>query len=131
VESKVCIKLRPSRCFHSVDKDFNKMGMTLSELESAILRQIASAPKNKHLAIEDHLPFLSVRSRDLTGVGMYVYFEDDSPSEILSDDLSLESIFSSLHILEMESLRYGLGYALSAENGRLKFLELFTYGDEL
>jgi len=107
------------------------MGMALSELEFAILRQIATAPKNKHLAIEDHLPFLSVRSREFTGVGMYVNFEDDSPSEILSDDLSIKNIPSSPHIVEMESLRYGLGYALYPENGRLKFLELFTYGDEL
>lgn len=106
------------------------MGMALSELEIAILTQIASAPENKHLAIANHLPFLSVRCRNLTGVGMYVYFDDSSPYEVLSNGLSIGAIYSSPHIVEIDRLKNGLGYALSGEDGKLKFLELFTYGDE-
>lgn len=103
---------------------------TLSSLERAILEQIAFAPENRHLGIKSHIPYLSVRSREITGVGAYVYFDDSSPAEILSADLNEKTIFSSRHIAEIDVLANGLGYALSAEQGKLKFLEFFTYGDE-
>ena len=106
------------------------MNKSLTHLEKAVLEKIASTPLNLHLSIEDHLPYLSAHSREFTGVGMYVYFDDSSPSEILSADLNDKEVFSSRHILEIDTLQYGLGFALSAEEGRLKFLELFTYGDE-
>lgn len=106
------------------------MNKTLTKLENAILEKIATAPQNKHLFIEKHLPFLSVGSRELTGVGMYVNFDDSSPSEILSEQLNEAEVFSSNHIVEIDTLKNGLGFALYAKDGKVDFIELFTYGSE-
>ena len=78
------------------EQGFN-MDKSLTNLEKAILEKIASAPQNRHLFIEKHLPFLVVKSRNLTGVGMYVYFDDSSPSEVLSESLNEQEVFSSNH----------------------------------
>ena len=107
------------------------MDRTLTRLEKAILEQIAAAPQNRDLVIAEHLPFISVRSRDLTGVGMYVNFDDSSPPEVLSERLSEKDVFASNHIVEIDTLKNGLGFALYAKDGKLDFLELFTYGMEL
>ena len=106
------------------------MNNSLTSLEKAILEKIGSTARNNHLSIENHIPYLSVISREITGVGMYVYFDDLSPSEIRSAHLTVKDVFSSDHIVETDNLKNGLGYALYAEDGKLKFLELFTYDVE-
>ncbi len=106
------------------------MKKSLTDLEKAILGKIASASQNEHLFIEKHLPFLSVCSRELTGVGMYVNFDDSSPSAILSERLDENEVYSSQNIIEIDTLKNGLGFALYAKDGKLQFLELFTYGSE-
>jgi len=105
------------------------MSKKLTTLEEAALRLIASAPANKGLAVEEHISFLSVVSREKTGAGMYVNFEDTCPIEIQGDDVADTGVLSTNHIIELDSLTNGLGFALYTSRGRFSFLEFFTYGE--
>lgn len=106
------------------------MGKDLNKLEQAIINEIANYNEEQYSFVRNHLPFLRVKSRENTGVGMYVSFEyifENEPLIILSDidDLALSSDKS----LELDLLKYGLNYELNITKGKIDFLELVTNGE--
>ena len=98
----------------------------LNKLEISILERLAI----EFPFIKGHLPFLKVDNREITGVGMYVNFIYDNPNN-KSLYIGVEnSVVSTNEIIEIDGLEYGLGYEVDITDGKIKFIELVTYGEE-
>ncbi len=98
----------------------------LNDLEITLLERISL----KYPSIKKHIPFLEVSGREFTGVGMYVNFcytksIDDIPKLEISD-----GSLSTNENINIDGLKYGLGYEVDITNGMIKFIELITYGEE-
>lgn len=97
----------------------------LNKFEFSILERLAT----KYPFVKEHLPFLKVEGREKTGVGMYVNFTYNNPPKELRAKIGDASI-STNETIGIDGLKYGLGYEVDISDGRLKFMELFTYGEE-
>ncbi|WP_395057911.1 hypothetical protein [Flavobacterium sp.] len=76
-----------------------------------------------------HIPIIKVLNRKITGVGMYVNFY--YPDTLIIPSLEIEEAsISTNENIEVENLEYGLGYELDISNGKIKFIEFVTYGEE-
>lgn len=81
-------------------------------------------------SIKSHIPFLKVGSRENTGVGMYVNFYYINPAnELLNLEMTNASI-STNETIVIDGLQHGLGYVVDIAEGKILFIELFTYGEE-
>ncbi|MEO5906476.1 MAG: hypothetical protein ABIQ11_07110 [Saprospiraceae bacterium] len=105
------------------------MEKDLNILEQAIVNEIANYNEKQYSFVRSHLPFLRVKSRENTGVGMYVNFEYISGNEpITLSDIDVIAL-SSDKSLELDVLKYGLNYELNITKGKIDFLELVTNGE--
>lgn len=98
---------------------------TLTSLERESLELFLSPENCPDEKLRRQLDAISVRSREETGVGMFVEFE--VPSEVASDNRTRQ-VFSNLSG-EMPELKHGFGGVLYVENGLLSALEFFTYDE--
>jgi len=91
-----------------------------NEFEVAILERLAlDLPRLVPLISQLH-----VQSREYTGVGSYTNFLcAESTLELGEQPVHLNSLIS------MPGVPNGMGAVLFFENGKPKFLEIFTYGD--
>lgn len=96
------------------------MSLPLSPLELAIVELVASE-KWRGFNPEH----LRVLRREDTGVGRYVYFEDQK-----SQDLADGSYAAGTKFVEMEGIRYGLFFEIVVTNSRIDYLELVTCGGD-
>lgn len=104
------------------------MEKDLNQFELAIISEIVNSNEKRYPFLRDHFPFLKVKSREKTGVGMFINFEYSPVGELLvsdKDDLAL----SSDKVLELDVLKYGLNYELNITKGKIDFLELVTNGE--
>ena len=92
-----------------------------NEFEIAILERLAQ----KRPGLQPAIRRLRVLSREFTGVGCYTNFlcEEFVP-ELGNDMLGLDELIS------MPNVPNGMGAVLHCEDGKPKFLETFTYGDD-
>jgi hypothetical protein len=98
----------------------------LNQFELSILNKIAA----EYPVLKTHLPFLVIKSREKTGVGMYVNFDYEGQPENMPLISTVYNALSAKESLIMEGLKYGLAYEISITNGMIDFLELVTYGEE-
>jgi len=98
----------------------------LNKLELSILERLAV----KYPFIKEHIPFLKVDSRENTGVGMYVNLVYNNPSNEELHFGEQNSAISTNETIEIAGLKYGLGYEVDITEGKVKFIELVTYGEE-
>lgn len=98
----------------------------LNKLELSILNKLSV----QYPSIKHHIPFLKVVSREITGVGMYVNFGYTQMSKNIPTHEVLNGSISTNEIIEIEGLRYGLGYEVDVSNGKINFIEFITYGEE-
>lgn len=105
-----------------MEKDLNK-------LEQAIVNEIVEFNKKEYPFISAHVPYLSVKSRETTGVGMYVHFEYSEEGVNLEMNNLEDVCLSSGKSLELDNLEYGVNYELNITKGKLDFLELITNGE--
>ena len=107
------------------------MSDDLNTLERAVIMQICKGNNQECPSLEQHVALLQVKSRDNTGVGLYVNFEyilgGSKKVEFNLTDIAL----SVNKIVELDNLKNGLGFILDISNGRINYLEFFTYGNEL
>jgi hypothetical protein len=102
------------------------MMQELNKLEFSILERLSI----KYPFIKEHIPYLKVSSRENTGVGMYVNFIYDNPNnKALYVEIDNSSI-STNETIEIDGLLYGLSYEVDISDGKIKFLELVTYGED-
>lgn len=102
----------------------------MNSLEKAIIAEIIEFNKQKYPFLEKHIPFLKVKSRENTGVGMYINFEYSSEKNVTIEQNKKDISLSSNKLLELNNLQYGLVYELNITNGKFDFLELVTQVDE-
>lgn len=104
------------------------METKLNILEQAIISEIIKFNEEQYPFIKDHFFYLIVKSRENTGVGMYINF-DYLP--VINSLISFEEdiILSSNKGLEIDVLEYGLNYELNITKGKIDFLELVTNGE--
>jgi hypothetical protein len=105
------------------------MEFNLNQFELAIMNGIAKSNEKEHSFVRDHIPYLRVKSRRKTGVGMYVDFFYTPEGDSLEFDKNGEMVISSPKGLALEGLKYNLNYELNISNGRIDFLELVTNGE--
>lgn len=104
------------------------MGKDLSMLEQAILNEIANHNEQQYPFVKRQLPFLSVKYREKTGVGIYVKFEYVPVNKTTIPNIG-DIALSSDKSLDLDVLKYGLNYELNITNGEIDFLELVTNGE--
>jgi len=98
----------------------------LNKLEKAILERLAG----KYPKVKQHIPFIKVESRENTGVGMYINFTYYSNNNKILDLGINNAAISTNESIEIEGLKYGLSYEVDISDGKIKFIELVTYGEE-
>lgn len=96
----------------------------LNELEKAILNRISL----KYPILKKHINYLKIKSREPTGVGMYINFCYDNIENVEQLDI-LNASLSTNEIIELDTLENGLGYEVDITNGFINFIELITYGE--
>ena len=95
----------------------------LNQFELAILDRLsASNPE-----IRKHIPYLRVKERKMTGVGMRINLDYIPGSESL--DYIKKVHLSANGYLKMEGLTDGLIDNTGITNGRIDFIELVTYDE--
>ena len=97
----------------------------LNKLEVSILKRLAK----KFPSINEHLDFIKVENRIITGVGMYINIIYSNPNN-LELHLGINNLaISTNERIEIFGLNYGLNYEVDITNGKIKFIELVTNGE--
>lgn len=91
----------------------------LTPLERELLRRIA----------DDNWPGfrvdgLDVTKRHNTGAGRYVYVSDSNDQPLRDGSYAARNC-----LIEMEGVPNGLGFVIDVRGERIRYLEIFTYGD--
>lgn len=98
----------------------------ISPLESAVLELLLSGDHKILVALREQLKCATVRSRERTGVGFFTNFS-------LPDDITIESMRTDKRLVlgDVDGVINGIdvGFLLFVKNGKLEFLEGFTYDD--
>lgn len=95
----------------------------LNPLEIEIVNRISI----NYTSIKMHLPFLKVRGREKTGVGMYVNL---AYTNGLEERLDIpDSAISSNDLIMIEGLKNGLNFEIDVSNGKLNFIEIVSNGE--
>jgi hypothetical protein len=95
----------------------------LNKLELEILDHVS----DKYPMIKSHLPFLQVKNREITGVGIYVNLVyRENPVEKID---ILNSSLNSNEIIQMDGLKDGLNYEIDITDGRINFIEIVSNGE--
>lgn len=105
------------------------MSSKLTKFELDIIDEIIRYNGEEGNSLKLHIPHLRVKSREYTGVGIYVNFDYIGTETDLKFDSTGWNILSSNRLLEMDSIEHGLNYMLHIQNGRFEFLEIVTYVD--
>ena len=100
---------------------------SLNNLEIEILQEIIKDNKRDYPFLEIHFPFIYVKSREYTGVGIYVNFEYSKYFEFNN----LNVLITSSKCLTVDMLENELSYVLNITNGRIDFLEIVTNGEDV
>ena len=96
----------------------------LTELEQTLLENLFL----KYPNLKTHLPFLKVKERSTTKVGMQVNFEYTNSENTLEFE-ELNALYSGGENIQVKGLKQGLGYVIDITAGQIIFLEFSTYGE--
>lgn len=97
----------------------------LNQFEATIMQRVAI----QYPSIKPHIRFLRVVERKNTGVGMYIYFVYSGEPPDLPEIKPRNDVLGTNENISTKSLKFGLGFVVSIIDGRIKFIELFTYED--
>lgn len=96
----------------------------LTHLETTLLKGLTE----KYPALESHIPYLKVKDRDITKVGMMVNFEyTNAQNELNFEDIN--ALFSGGEPIEIKTLKQGLSYVIDVTAGQILYIEFTTYGE--
>ena len=95
----------------------------LNAFETAILERFAG----KYEYLRNHIPFLKVKNREYTGVGMYINFTYTNMVESLEIN---DTCLGTDEMISVESLINGLFFELAITDGRIDFIELVTLDED-
>lgn len=98
----------------------------LNEFERTYLNRVAS----HYPMLKSHLPYLRIKDRETTGVGMFInicYHPDDI--ELMPVETGSSGTINSNETINVDNLEYGLAEQVDIQDGRVNFIELVTYGE--
>ena len=96
----------------------------LTHLESTLLKGLTE----KYPSLESHIPYLKVKDREITKVGMMVNFEyTNAENELNFEDIN--ALFSGGELIEIKSLKQGLSYVIDVTAGQISYIEFTTYAE--
>jgi len=99
----------------------------MNNIEKAILKAIIIENRSNYSFLEEHYPYLYVKSREYTNSGIYInfgYFR-----HFLSRDIN--TLLSSKETLIADNFENELSYILAVKNGTIDFLEIVANGDDI
>ena len=99
----------------------------LNNIEIELLQAIIKDNENNYPFLEIHFPYIYVKSREYSGVVIYVNFEYSKYFEF--NDLNV--LITSSKCLTVDILENELSYVLNITNGRIDFLEIVTNGEDV
>jgi len=99
----------------------------MNNIEKAILQAIIKENRSNYSFLEEHYPYLYVKSREYTNSGIYINF--GYVRQFHSRDINI--LLSSKEILFAENLENELSYIITVTNGKIIFLEIVANGDDL
>lgn len=100
---------------------------SLNKIENAIMQSIVEENKNDYPFLAKHFKYLKVSRRNFTGVGAYTYF--CYLKEFEKSDVN--ELISSNKRLFIEGFQNELSFVLYIINGKIKFLEIVTNGNDI
>jgi|TARA_B110000967_G_C18892861_1_gene568548 hypothetical protein len=106
------------------------MSKKINKIEKAILMEVARFNIKEYPCIEEHINYLTIKNRERTGVGQYIYFSYLESDLEIQNCMSKDTTLSADRSLEIDTLEFGLNYELNITKGRLDFLELVTNGED-
>ncbi|QOW08893.1 hypothetical protein Q73A0000_00290 [Kaistella flava (ex Peng et al. 2021)] len=96
----------------------------LNTLESTLLNNLTE----KYPSLKSHIPYLKVKDREITKVGMTVNFEyTNAEDELTFEDIN--ALFSGGENIEVKGLKEGLSYVIDVTDGQILYIEFTTYGE--
>lgn len=96
----------------------------LTPLESTLLNKLTE----KYSALKAHIPYLKVKDRETTKVGMTVNFEYLNAEEKLNFE-DFNALFSGGENIDVKGLKEGLSYVIDITDGQIIYIEFSTYGE--
>ncbi|MDQ0477437.1 MULTISPECIES: hypothetical protein [Chryseobacterium] len=95
----------------------------LNNLELTLLNALTE----KYPSLKSHIPYLKLKERKNTGVGMLVDLEYVNGDELNFDDMN--ALFSNGENIEIKGLKQGLNYVIDVTDGKILYIEFSTYGE--
>jgi hypothetical protein len=97
----------------------------LTDFERALIEKFVDGEHPILTELQRQIEILSVRKREKTGVGFYLYL--DVPEKLLNMpdiDLRLDDV-----IADIDELKHGAGFVLYVKDGKLDMLEGYSYDE--
>lgn len=106
------------------------MNKYINKLEFAILQEIFKHNINKANIsyLLKQIPFISIKKREFTGVGLFIFFEFE-PNYPFKIDNEIRMSLSSSKPLKFDTFNEYFSYELDISNGKLNYIEIVTYKD--
>ena len=101
--------------------------MELERLELAVIEKLLDSSLPALVALRRQIPHLSVKSRKNTGVGFFTEFEMTTEAAIATP--STKKIRFGDVEATIPGLQNGAGFLLFVDDGRLHFLEGYSYDE--
>ncbi len=98
----------------------------LNKFETAIMDSIISENKSKFSFLEKQYSQLNVKSRENTGVGIYINFQLIKKNKFKD----INTLLSSSKTLSIPGFENELTYILDIKDGKINFLEIVTNGKD-
>jgi len=98
----------------------------LNKLELAVLHSLVK----QYPSLKEHIPYLKVRDREITGVGMYVSFIYSEFEDVIKNIEIISASLSTDENIEIEGLEFGLGFEVDITDGKINFIEFINYGED-
>ncbi len=97
----------------------------LTDLELFLLNGLTT----KHPSLEQHIQYLKVVNRKMSGNGMCVNLAYESGDGQLTFE-DINALFSNGENIEIKNLSKGLGYVIDVSDGQITAIEFLTYGEK-
>ena len=98
----------------------------LNNIEIAILKAIIEENQDKYPFLKTHFPYIFIKNREYTGLGVYSNFEYSR----IFEESNINTTLSSSKELTVANLENELTYVLDITNGKINFLEIVTNGND-
>jgi hypothetical protein len=104
--------------------------MQITQLEYAVMSQLLRGDCAVLKALRDQFSVSRVKSREATGVGFYLNFDVSNDFPGVHVELECKRDFEVGDVeAEIDSLQHGAGFVLFIRDGRISFLEGYTYDE--